>query len=64
MALPEFKPPKLTGEAQRSAEYVAERAEWFRVARALVDSFEWAGDGAYVDDVLGVARYLAGDSAT
>ncbi|MFI6861323.1 hypothetical protein ACIBKZ_15710 [Streptomyces sp. NPDC050421] len=62
--VPDFKPPKLTGEAQRSAEYVAERADIFRAARALVASFEWSGTDPYVEDVLGVAQFLAGDPTT
>lgn len=64
MTVPEFIPPKLTGEAQRAAEYIADRADIYRTARALLGSFEWAGesDEPYPDDVLALARFLSGDA--
>jgi hypothetical protein len=45
----------------RAAEFVAERADIFRSARALLDSYEWDGE-IEPYDVIGVAQFLAGDA--
>ncbi len=47
------------GEAS-GAEFVAERADYYRIARTLVTEHEWP-DGYEPDDVLALAAYLAGD---
>jgi hypothetical protein len=43
------------------AEYVADRADTFRAARALLDQFEW-DEPLSPEDVTGVAMFLAGDT--
>lgn len=42
------------------AEFIADRADVFRAAHALVAGLEF-GEGVSVYDVLQVAKYLAGD---
>jgi hypothetical protein len=48
-------------EGMTDAEYVAERADTFRAARALLDQFEW-DEPLSPEDVTGVAMFLAGDT--
>lgn len=45
---------------QTGAEYVAERADYYRVARSLITEHEWP-DGYGPADVLELAAYLSGD---
>lgn len=48
-------------EEMTDTEYVAERADTFRAARALLDQFEW-NEPLSPEDVTGVAMFLAGDT--
>lgn len=57
---PKFIPPALTGEQQRAAEFVAARADIYRTAHALMGALGMADD-ATAEDVLFVARFLAGE---
>lgn len=46
---------------QTDSEYVADRADIWRAARALLDSYEWE-EKPDPYDVIGVAQFLAGDT--
>jgi hypothetical protein len=60
-AEPAFKPPTLTGVAQRKAEEMADRVDAWKVARKLLDDDEneW---NAEPFDVLQLASFLAGET--
>jgi len=58
MGAPEFRPPALTTKAQREAEELAARADYWLTAKALLDSREWP-EGYFPEDALDLARFLA-----
>jgi hypothetical protein len=58
-AEPAFKPPTLTGVAQRKAEDLADRVDAWKVARALLEGDEW---NAEPYDVLQLASFLTGET--
>lgn len=47
-------------EEQTGAEFVAERADYYRIARKLISEDNWP-DGFAPADVLELAAYLSGD---
>ncbi|MFD7257795.1 hypothetical protein [Streptomyces sp. NPDC059874] len=55
-----FKPPALTSRAQRAAEDLAERVDYWRTAQTLIESRDWPE--VVPDDVLELARFLAKDT--
>jgi hypothetical protein len=56
---PDMPPPWRPADQQ--ARFIAERLDIFRIAYGVARQVEWP-EGLYCDDVVSLARYLAGDT--